>query len=337
MTPIEKIMDLARWAPSGDNTQPWRFEFLNPNQVVIHTFDYSKETAQDYQGNYSQFAVGCLLETCRIAATRYGTLKIEQNENNFTLTLIPSTLSLDPLEPYIYPRVSNRFPYSRKALNDQLKDELGKVLDKGWSLAWFERESLFKIANLMFIFDLLAQPATKGIIDWNHATSKYRLADATLGLDSLNLWLARQIFKSPFLIKWVYHRLGGKFISAFFAFYLPSIRTGAHVALMPPYELKTREDYIKAGENFQRFWLECTKQNVSLQMESGPIIFSRYARDGKNPYEESKQKLLDSLFDKFKETFPNHQSMVMLSRIGFANPPPARADRLTLEELRYHE
>jgi nitroreductase len=22
----EQILDLARWAPSGDNTQPWRFE-----------------------------------------------------------------------------------------------------------------------------------------------------------------------------------------------------------------------------------------------------------------------------------------------------------------------
>ena len=26
MTPVEQVLDLARWAPSGDNTQPWRFD-----------------------------------------------------------------------------------------------------------------------------------------------------------------------------------------------------------------------------------------------------------------------------------------------------------------------
>ncbi len=330
-------MDLARWAPSGDNTQPWRFEFLNPTTVIVHTFDCSKETVQDYKGNYSQFAVGCLLESCRIAASRYGSLKIEQNNNDFTLTLIPNDNPvINELEPYIYSRVTNRFPYSRKKISENLKSELGKNLDNGWTLAWFDENYLPKIAKLMFVFDLLAQPATKGIIDWNAKTSKYRLADETLGLDSLNLWMARQIFKSPFLTKWVFHRLGGKYISAFFGFFLPSLRTGAHVALMPPRELTTREDFIKAGENFQRFWLECTKNNVSLQMESGPIIFSRYAHDGVNPYDKSKEKLLNHLYKKFRELFPQHVTMAMLSRVGFAKPPSARSDRLTLEELKYH-
>ena len=26
---LVKILDLARWAPSGDNTQPWRFEIVD--------------------------------------------------------------------------------------------------------------------------------------------------------------------------------------------------------------------------------------------------------------------------------------------------------------------
>ena len=26
---IYRIIELARWAPSGDNTQPWRFEIID--------------------------------------------------------------------------------------------------------------------------------------------------------------------------------------------------------------------------------------------------------------------------------------------------------------------
>ena len=29
-----KILDLARWAPSGDNTQPWRFEIVADDHIA---------------------------------------------------------------------------------------------------------------------------------------------------------------------------------------------------------------------------------------------------------------------------------------------------------------
>src|SRR5947207_2152976 len=32
---IEQILHYARWAPSGDNTQPWRFEILGENRVTV--------------------------------------------------------------------------------------------------------------------------------------------------------------------------------------------------------------------------------------------------------------------------------------------------------------
>ena len=38
-TPIERILDLARWAPSGDNTQPWRFEPVDETRFLIHAHD----------------------------------------------------------------------------------------------------------------------------------------------------------------------------------------------------------------------------------------------------------------------------------------------------------
>jgi hypothetical protein len=38
LTPMEHILDLARWAPSGDNTHRWRFEIRSERHLVIHGF-----------------------------------------------------------------------------------------------------------------------------------------------------------------------------------------------------------------------------------------------------------------------------------------------------------
>ncbi|WP_341643733.1 nitroreductase family protein [Thauera sp. SDU_THAU2] len=32
-----EILNLARWAPSGDNTQPWKFEILADDHVAVRS------------------------------------------------------------------------------------------------------------------------------------------------------------------------------------------------------------------------------------------------------------------------------------------------------------
>src|SRR5688572_32817645 len=69
---IEQILDLARWAPSGDNTQPWRFEIIGDDHAIIHGFDTREHCVYDLMGHASQMAIGALLETLRIAASGLG-------------------------------------------------------------------------------------------------------------------------------------------------------------------------------------------------------------------------------------------------------------------------
>ena len=69
---VERILDIARWAPSGDNSQPWRFEICSPSHVIVHAFDTRHHCVYDLQGHASQLSVGALLETIRIAASVHG-------------------------------------------------------------------------------------------------------------------------------------------------------------------------------------------------------------------------------------------------------------------------
>jgi nitroreductase len=54
MSVVLEILDLARWAPSGDNSQPWRFEVLSDDHVAVHAFDTRRDCVHDLEGHASQ-------------------------------------------------------------------------------------------------------------------------------------------------------------------------------------------------------------------------------------------------------------------------------------------
>lgn len=343
---IKEILDLSRWAPSADNSQPWRFELIDDTQARIHGL-IDQTRIYDYYGSVSQFSIGCLLETIRIAATshRYP-VTIRKSADSTPRHLIydvilevSKTIEKDPLADQIIKRVTNRFPLSRQLLSTEEKKMLENSIPSEWKIAWFESFSEKKqIAQQMYAFDLMATPATSGIIEWNVNHSKSRLPDESLGLDPLNLAMARWIFKSPVRTKWFMDYLGGKYLSAFLGFFLPAMLCSGHFTLISPHPLISEDDYVEAGKIFQRLWLTAANQNLYLQLESGPIIFSRYVRDN-TPFTEN-QKLRQKagkLAKRFEAFFTKDiaSRVLMLVRYGRGSPPHSRAIRLSLDELLY--
>src|SRR5205085_12204118 len=50
MTLLETVLDLARWAPSGDNTQPWRFAIEADDRVAVYGHDTRLHSGYDLDG-----------------------------------------------------------------------------------------------------------------------------------------------------------------------------------------------------------------------------------------------------------------------------------------------
>lgn len=90
-TLIENILDHARWAPSGDNMQTWRFEIIDANHFVVHGYDTRDHCVYDLHGRASQLAIGTLLESIAIAAIAF------QHKANFHLreNTIETLLTID--------------------------------------------------------------------------------------------------------------------------------------------------------------------------------------------------------------------------------------------------
>ena len=65
---LTHVLDLARWAPSGDNTQLWRLDIVDNHLIRVHGTDTRDRIFYDYDGHPSHIAHGALFETTRIAA-----------------------------------------------------------------------------------------------------------------------------------------------------------------------------------------------------------------------------------------------------------------------------
>ena len=137
------ILDLARWAPSGDNTQPWRFEVISDDHVVVHAFDTRRHCVYDIDGRASQVSVGALLETVRIAATVHGRRARDRCAAATSLTSTPSStfasserpVSSRPLHLAIRRRSVQRRSLSTRPLDDAAKKTLAEPSVPGtrWS------------------------------------------------------------------------------------------------------------------------------------------------------------------------------------------------------------
>lgn len=292
---LVQILELARWAPSGDNTQPWRFEVVDESRLVVHAYDTRTHCVYDLDGHPSQIAHGALLETLAIAASAHG-LKAEcerrpaspETHPVYEVNLVPDgTLAPDPLLPFIQKRSVQRRPMRTTRLTAPQKQALQDAVGAQFRVIWFEggRER-GRMARLMFDNAKLrltlpeAYAVHRDIIEWHARFSEDKVPDQALGLDAMTLRLMKWVMGSWQRVRFFNTWLAGHVTPRIEMDLLPGIFCAAHFGIVARTVLRTIDDYVAAGRAVQRFWLTATRLGLQLQPEMTPLIFSRYAREG---------------------------------------------------------
>jgi hypothetical protein len=292
--PFADILELARWAPSGDNTQPWRFEVIDAYHMVVHGFDTRDHCVYDLDGHPSQIAHGALLETLAIAASAHG-LRAEirrrpdspDTHPDYSVDLIPdSALTPDPLLPHVRQRSVQRRPMRTTPLTAAQKQALQAAVGNLYTVRWFEGSQRWRLARLMFDNAKLrltlpeAYPVHRDIIEWNARFSEDRVPDQALGLDSMTLKLMRWVMASWQRVEFFNTWLAGHLTPRIEMDLLPGLFCGAHFAILADKAPENADDYVAAGRAVQRFWLTAASLGLQLQPELTPLIFGRYVRNG---------------------------------------------------------
>lgn len=351
MDPVEAILDQARWAPSGDNTQPWRFARSDADHVAIHAFDTRDHCVYDLDGHASQLAVGCLLETLAIAATGHGRgIEVKRRPGSpdtqpvFDVHLqARPEVRPDPLLPSIPRRCVQRRPMSTAPIGDAAKAALEDAVAPAYRLLWLESWSeRWRTARLMYANAQVrlttpeAYAVHRAIIDWNSRYSEDKVPDQAIGLDPLTLKLMRWAMHSWQRVHFLNTYLLGTVAPRLQLDLLPGLACGAHVALLADRAADSVADYVAGGRAVQRLWLTATQHGLQLQPEMTPVIFSRYVRAGRGfTVAQRPARLAHRLAGELeglvgREVVPR---LVFFCRLGHGSPARARSLRLPLARL----
>ena len=354
MKPIARILDLARWAPSGDNTQPWRFEIVSDDHVVVHAFDTRDHCVYDLDGHPSQLSVGALLETMRIAASGFGleTRHVRRLDSPEDRPVIDVRFAADPsvtsseLIPFIQTRRVQRRALRARAILPSEKARLEKSLPAGYRLLWIEGGQRWPIARLLFSsakIRLIAREAFEvhsRVIEWNASFSADRIPDRAVGLDPLTTRLMAWAMQDWRRVSFLNTFLGGTIVPRLQLDFLPALACGAHVVISAPREPRQIDDFIAAGATVQRFWLTTTQLGLQHQPEITPLIFSRYVREGVRFTRNGKAwRIATRLERRLGEIIGPEllRQAVWMGRVGAGQPAGARSLRLSPEQLLFRE
>ena len=352
-SPIHQILDLARWAPSGDNTQPWRFEILDDFRFVIHGFDTRAHCVYDLDGRASQMSLGALIETLCIAASAFGLraqvsrrMDTPDTHPTFDVTLQPDSLvTVSKLLAAIPLRSVQRRPFSPKRLSAEQKAALERSLDTGYRLLWLEGAvAKWRTALLMFANAKLrltteeAYRVHRDIIHWGRRYSPDRVPDQALGVDALTLKLMHWIMRDWNRVQFFNRFLAGTWAPRIQMDLLPSLMCGAHFVILRENPPVSVDDYIDSGRMVQRLWLTSTLLGLKHQPELTPLIFGRYVNNAVM-FSSSKSAihLARELAAQTDQLVGSALSCaIWMGRIGSGPNPKARSTRRQLLELIRH-
>lgn len=348
---ILRVLERARWAPSGDNTQPWRFQIIANDQLVVHGHDTRDEVLYDFDGHASHMAHGALLETMRIVASAEGLLmevRIDADSEcrkicYFVRFVEEATLLPDPLHPYIETRTVQRRPMRMKPLSAVQRKALQQAAGDGYSVQLFEgfRERI-GIAKLLWdnAFIRLTCPEAfkvhQHVIEWGARFSKDRIPEQAVGVDRLTARLMRWVMQSWSRVEFFNRYLMGTIAPRVQLDYLPALFCAAHLLIRPKTAPSSLKDWVALGSAMQRVWLTATQQGLHLQPEMTPVIFRWYARAGRtfsaHPELAERAGALAANFEvlaKASESDP----FGFFCRVGLSSTPRSRSNRLDLNAL----
>lgn len=343
-----RVLDAARWAPSGDNAQPWRFVIRGPLAFDVYGYDTRSHCVYDLDGWASELAHGALLETIAIAAS---------GERLRARIAIPEEFAARPLRYRVVLQADERIVADRRLVAipqrtvqrrpmpvRALTGDERKALEGAahpFRVAWFERlPARARVAALctrnarirMTIRE--AYEVHREVIAWHATTSDDRMPDASLGANRLLLATMRPAMTSFARLRRV-NRIMGTLVPRLALDFIPGVRCSAWLALIAQEAPASPGDRVAAGRAVQRMWLTATTLGLQMQPQYTPLLFARYAREGRqfatDPQAMAEARDIDV---RLRALLGADATKAMwLARVGPQRPVPGRSLRLPLSRL----
>lgn len=344
---IRKILEAGICAPSGDNTQPWKFT-IRENSIETWNVPEKDTSLYNFQQKAAIFSHGALVENMMIAARALGfnpTLYSFPDKGNInhiaTIVLGEASFGKDILYQYIPKRATNRKPYKTARLSDEQKNILLQTIHglNGELILKDDDESKKNLAQALSVNERIVfenKFLHTFFFDKIHRTlEQIKRAGGGFPIKTLELppplefafslfkiWPVLQFFNILGLSKTIPGQTSKN--------YLASSMFGALI-----YPNNGKEDFFLGGRAMQRIWLEATRMNIHIQPLSGIIFLrQRLLASADERLSKNHKELINHSYNVLEKVFGNAgKTIVFLFRAGTGNPPSSRTPRLPIEHF----
>lgn len=346
---IRYIIDKARYAPSGDNCQPWFFEWDEETLFVFHSTKRS-EHPLDPKGVASILTLGCLIETIRIAASELNLktsytlrpLVLESTDPWAEVRFHGGGVPSDPLAEWIQKRATDRRTY------------LNGVLPKDFNFHSIVNDAQIFEADIHFTTEF-----TEELVDYV-AASERKLVEHETALPAVLKWIRFKGAKSRDGLLW--KALFARTIELPLVYWIqrdPKALRFLRWLLIPQFEKRASAQLrssaalicvsipnegskffqtVQAGRLMMRTWLQLTKHGYGvhpLTIASAPILYQHL--EALDPFFRANIAHIEKGQATLRKAFaiPENRKPVWMVRTGPmpALPQTHRSPRLTVEEV----
>ena len=338
---LKRILGDAVQAPSGDNSQPWRFE-IRENELYIYNITESDSTLYNFRQRGSYFAHGALIENIYILSLALGyraDISYFPGIRECTAKIIFSESSSipQPLISAIANRATNRNPYEEKGLDSSHKKEIfDSILSHPIKLHLIEdKDDIDLLASSVSLNERLIMENQQmhdflfGVIRWSLKEEKKKpgLYIKTMGLPFPVEFLFRFLLRYWNIVK-LLNIVG-------FSKSLPKQTNKLYKASSALGAIIVRKnndrEFILAGRAFQRVWLTAT--NLGLVIHPITALPYLMQRINENETESLTTKHINLIKGAYKNisaifTLESDENIAMLFRIGYGPKMLVRSSKL---------
>jgi nitroreductase len=340
---LKEIITLGTLAPSGDNSQPWKF-IITDNRITIINDPDKDLSLYNFNQNAALIAHGCLIENIKIAAAAKGyeiTITTFPNTaDNTTIAYIyfkKATIDKEAAEllPYLYERSSNRKKYYDQKIAEGL---LTKVLTAADSFT----STRLKIVTGPDQIKRLAAALSKNekiLLEnkkmhhtlFHHVTWNKRDDSKNHGffLPTFEFNLPQRIAFRLFSY-WQVMNFFNKFHAADgIAKENEKIFQTAAAFCAITTVSNSVQDYLNSGMLLERVWLEATKLGLSIQPTTGIVFLMQRIKAGElSKFSSEHQKVIQNAYEIIGDTFKTYDDTItVVFRLGHAESPSGRTSR----------
>lgn len=331
---VKQIIHSANQAPSGGNSQPWKFS-VKDNIIDVIALPERDHPVLNFRNRGTYIAHGALMENVKITAEAFSYEPkfdlFPQEDILVRIILKKSSTGVKDNDLYeaISQRHSNRKPYKKDLITEENQKYLFKEINQfpRCNLVIVEGEQIRLVAenlafdSVIFLQNQLLHELLFREILWKEEEQKHRpgLYVKTLELTPpkalvfrlLKNWKIVQFFNKIKFPQKIYEE---------------NTRTASSAGLVGAVVLSNEDThFIDAGRLMENIWLRTTKLGLGFHLMTGIVFLWQQVNFGKREIFSYKEiEIINSAYDNLTEIFKIKDKMIAFTfRVGRTAAPLA--------------